>query len=479
MRKLLIALSVAMMLSSVSYATQLPQDVKNLVNKSFPKTDFRFDGVIILPDNTIYLPLIPAKFDKQGDLTIKSTIPAGRTLAQKPDAVILSNDFVLLKVITDSKGGKTLVKLDNPPVEMRTGLLPQDMLVPKGLSIPENLKNIVGNLEISTAKEPDLTIPVVQPKTVQGNNLTTLKLIPELKGKTIYVSTSFSKNIQVLNPEKKIPEYALMQQHIPIMIKDWNNSFLLVTSFNKNSIDVISLADDKVIKQIEFKAQPDEMIIDKKNHIAYVSTPSDSSIYIVNLDTMTLKKQIKLNGRCEKIVISEDGSKIFYNDKQTNTIWVIETNNNYLLREIGKFPNVSRIAYLNDKIYITSRTENRLAIIDYETMNLISENTVGPKPVDMLTYGNDLFILGAGENTIEIIDTSVDKLTNTIVLPDAGFATKINLLEGTNLALITDAKAGKYFVLNLDSKTIISSNPIATPVTSMVVMNKVKKIGAK
>ena len=282
-----------------------------------------------------------------------------------------------------------------------------------------------------------------------------------------------------MNPEKKVPEYALMQQNIPIMIKGWNNTFLLVTSYGKKSIDVISLADDKVIKQIEFKAQPDEMIIDEKNHLAYVSTPSDASIYVVNLDTMTLKKQIKLNGMCEKIILSDDGSKIFYNDKQTNTIWVIETNNNYLLKEIGKFPNVSKIAYLNDKIYITSRTENRLAIVDYETMNLISENTVSPKPVDMLTYNNDLFILGASENTIEVVDTSVDKLTHTIVLPDAGFATKLNRIDGTNLALVTDAKAGKYFVLNLDTKAIISANPVATPVTSMVVLNKVKKIGAK
>ncbi len=479
MRKLIIALSVAAALTSSAYATQLPQDLKDFVNKSFPKTDFRFDGVVILPDNTVYLPLIPAKFDKADALTVKATIPAGKTFVQKPDAVIFSNDFVLLKVITDAKGNKTLVKLDNPPTEMRTGLLPQDMLVPRNLSVPDNLKNIIGNLEISTAKDPGLVVPVVQPKTVQGNNIASLKLIPELKGKTLYVSTSFSKNIQVVNPEKKVPEYALMQQNIPIMIKGWNNTFLLVTSYGKKSIDVISLADDQVIKQIEFKAQPDEMIIDEKNHLAYVSTPSDASIYVVNLDTMTLKKQIKLNGMCEKIILSDDGSKIFYNDKQTNTIWVIETNNNYLLKEIGKFPNVSKIAYLNDKIYITSRTENRLAIVDYETMNLISENTVSPKPVDMLTYNNDLFILGASENTIEVVDTSVDKLTHTIVLPDAGFATKLNRIDGTNLALVTDAKAGKYFVLNLDTKAIISSNPVATPVTSMVVLNKVKKIGGK
>lgn len=479
MRKLIIALSVAMALSSASFAGQLPQDLKGFVEKSFPKTDFRFDGVIILPDNTVYLPLMPAQFDKDREFTVKTTIPANRTFAQKPDAIIFNNDFVLLKVLTDDKANKTLVKLDNPPVEMRTGLLPQDMLVPRNLIIPSNLKNIIGNLEISTSKDAGLVVPVIQPKTVVGNSITSLKTIPELQGKTLYVATSFSKNIQVVNPEKKVPEYALMQQHIPIMIKGWNDTFLLVSSFDKKSIDVISLADDKVIKQIEFKAQPDEMIIDEKNHLAYVSTPSDASIYVLNLDTMTLKKQIKLNGMCERIVLSNDGTKIFYYDKQTSNIWVIETDNSYLLREIGKFPNVSKIAYINDKIYITSRTKNKLAIIDYNTMNLLSENSVSPKPVDMLTYGDYLFILGAGENTIEVVDTSVDKLTDTIVLPTTGFSTKLNRIEGTNLALVTDAKAGQYFILNLETKTVTGSNPVATPVTSLVVLKKVKKIGAK
>lgn len=479
MKKLMIALLTAVSVSSAVYATQLPQELKTYVEKSFPKTDFRFDGVIILPDNTIYLPLIPAKFDTEKSFTVKSTIPSAKSFSQKPDAIIFDNDYVLLRVITDANGKKSLVKLQNPPTELRTGLLPQDMLVPKNLSIPDNLKNIIGNLEISTAKEPTLAVPVVQPKTVQGNNIASLKLIPELNGKTFYVSTSFSKNIQVVNPEKKVPEYALRQQHIPIMIKGWNNEFLLVSSFDKKSIDVISLADDKVIKQIELKTQPDEMIIDAKNHLAYISTPSDFSIYVVSLDTMTLKKQIKLNGMCEKIVLNDDGTKIFYNDKQTNTIWVIETDNNYLLKEIGTFPNVSKIAYLNDKIYITSRTKNRLAIVDYKTMTLLSENSISPKPVDMLTYGNDLFILGASENTIEVVDTSVDKLTDTIVLDTKGFSTKLTRIDGTNLALVTDAKAGKYFVLNLDTKKIISSNPVATPVTSMVVLKKVKKIGGK
>lgn len=477
MRKLIIALAIAAATSVSVYATQLPNDVKNCVSKEFPKTTFRFDGVIILPDGTVYLPLIPSKFDEKAEFKIEKTFPAGKTLAQKPDVVIFSNDYVLMKVLLDSKGNKSLAKLSDIPTELRTGLLPQDMLVPTNLSIPQNLKNIIGNLEIPTSKDSIVTAPIVQPKTVSDNKINSLSQIPQLKNKILYVSTNFSKNIQVVNPERKVPEYALQQNHIPIMIKGYDDMFLLVSSYGKKSIDVISLADDKVIKQIEIKTQPDEIIMDYKNKIAYISSPEDSSIYVVSLENMTLKRQIKLNGMCEKIILSEDGTKIFYNDKQTNTIWAVELDNEYLLKEIGKFPNVSKIAYVNGKVYITSRTKNRLAIVDYVTGGLMSENSVSEKPVDMLVYNNDLFILGASENTIEVIDTKIDKLTHTIVLPTNGFSTKINKIDGTNLALVTDAKAGKYIILNLQTKEIVASNPIATPVSSIVVANKIKKIG--
>ncbi len=478
MRRLIIALAIAVAAGTIpANATVLPNEIKTCVTKEFPKANFRFDGVITLPDGTIYLPLIPSKFDTKAEFKIKSTYPAGKTLSQKPDVVIFSNDYVLMKVIVDSKGNKSLAKLPDVPMEVRMGLLPQDMLVPTNLSIPQNIKNIIGNLEIPTSKDSIVTTPIVQPKTVNDNKINSLAQIPELKNKILYVSTSFSKNIQVVNPEKKNPEYALQQNHIPIMIKGYDDMFLLVTSYGKKAVDVISLADDKVIKQIEIKTQPDEIIMDYKNKIAYISSPEDSSIYVVSLDTMTLKRQIKLNGMCEKIILSDDGTKIFYNDKQTNTIWAVELDNEYLLKEIGRFPNVSKIAYVNGKVYITSRTKSRLAIVDYATLGLMSENSVSEKPVDMLVYKDNLFILGASENTIEVIDTTRDKLTNTIVLPTEGFSTKINKIDGTNLALITDAKAGKYIILNLDTKAVIASNPIATPVSSIVVANKIKKIG--
>ena len=51
------------------------------------------------------------------------------------------------------KGTKQCFIKTIPPLQVRTGLLPQDMLVPSGLILPENIKGIVGNLKIDIKNE--------------------------------------------------------------------------------------------------------------------------------------------------------------------------------------------------------------------------------------------------------------------------------------------------------------------------------------
>lgn len=480
MRKILLTIcllsSMIIIAPQNAQAQKVPDKIENYVEKIFPKTNFRFDGVVILPDNTIYLPLFPAILDETDTLEIKSTIPANKTLKDKPDVVIFNNDFVLMRVIDEKNGGKTLARIETLPNEVRTGLLPQDMLIPQGLVIPENLKIIIGNLDVTVAQQDDLKTAIK--KTTSNNTaFKPLSTLPELKNKTLYISTCYNKNIQVVNQENKTPDYALLQKHIPITIKGTpDGKFLLVSSYDKKTIDVISLTDDKVIKRITFSSQPEEILIDKNSNIAYVSSPLAHSIFIVNLQTMTLSKQIKVNGMCEKLTLSDDGKRLFYFDKNTHEIWGIELDNRYLLKDVGKFPNVSKIILANNKVYIASRTKNRLAIVDYDTIGLIAEIDIAEKPIDMAVHGNNLFILGATQNLIQVLDIETDMITDSIYLNTKGFSTKISPIDGTDLAIVTDTTAGMYSVLNMKTKQIIKTNPLETPVSSIVVVDKVQKI---
>jgi len=463
-------------MSSQAFAAKLPDDVVAYINKKVPKTDIRFDGVIILPDNTIYLPLFPSLFTDVDKLRIKKTFPDNKDLDQRPDIIIFNNDFVLLKVLTDSEGHKTVLHQSVPPLQVRTGLLPQDMLVPSGLILPENIKGIIGNLKIDTKNEDVIRISEKESYTEllsPSSDTSNPSVISQLKDKVVYISTNYSKNIQVLEPAKETPKYSLAQKSIPINVRSvQNGKFLLVTSFERPFLDVISVSDSRFIKQIDLPAFPQEILVDRPNDRAFVTLPTISSIYVIDLKTMSLAQKIKVNGYCEKLILRDN--KLFYVDKMRNDVWAIEKDKDYAMVNIGRFPNISAIEYKNDKVYLASRTKSRIAVVDYVTQGLISEFTTVNKPVAMKLFGNNLYVLGAQNNILQKIDIQSEKIVDNIELFTDGFSSGFSNIDDSNLAIITDVKKNKYSIVDLSKGKLLQTYSVDVPVNEVIITNRVQ-----
>lgn len=476
MRKFLLLISILLMSVTTVFAAKIPDEVRNYIKQEVPNADIRFDGVIIFPSNTIYLPLYPSLFSDIKSLKIKQTYPANQALRYEPDIVIFNNDFVLMKVLSDGSGKKTVAHLAEPPVEVRTGLLPQDMLVPNGLIIPENIKSIIGNLKIATKSEDIIRVEnedSYEDFIAKAEPMTARNVIPALYNKMLYVTTNFSKNIQVVKPGKNVPEYSLAQKSIPIDVKAVNDGkFLLVTSYDRPYVDVVSVADSRFIKQISLGTNPEQILIDKPNNKAYVASPAASTIYVIDLNNMTLTQKIKINGYCEHILLSE--GKIFYVDKLRNEIWAIEVDNGYQLKDVGNFPNISAIAFAEGKLFVASRTKSRVAIIDYDTLGLVNEFTTASKPTSMLLYKNILYVLGAQSNEIQMIDVKTNKEAGTITLGSIGFSKSLKLIDDFGHAVAVDLKNNQYSIIDLNSGVLLDSYYLSIPLKDVVIADKVR-----
>lgn len=476
LRKFLLLLGILLISSTNVFAAKIPAEVKAYILDKVPQADIRFDGVIIFPDNTIYLPLYPSLFSDITTLKIKETYPANKDLKQEPDIIIFNNDFVLMKVLTDGEGHRTVLHQTTPPLQVRTGLLPQDMLVPSGLIIPENIKGIIGNLKIDIKNEDIIKVEnedSYEQFLSEGEPSVQQTLISQLKDKILYVSTNYSKNIQVVEPAKAVPSYSLAQKSIPIDIKAVNGGkFLLVTSYDRPFIDIVSVADARFIKQINLTSNPAEILIDETSKRAYVTSPEASTIFVLDLELMSLIQKIKINGYCEKLLLTED--KLFYVDKLKNEIWAIELKNGYELKDIGKFPNVSALAFADNKLYISSRTKSRIAVIDYTTFGLITEFTTVNKPLAMLMYNKVLYVLGAENNIIQRIDTSTDKVIGSIELGTDGFSSGFHRINNTNLAVVTDLKKNAYSIVDLSKNKLLKTYILNVPIKDVVITNKVE-----
>lgn len=476
MRKFLLILGILLIGASSAFAAKIPDEVKSYILEKIPQADIRFDGVIIFPDNTIYLPLYPSLFSDIKTLKIKETFPANKELKQEPDVVIFNNDFTLLKVLSDGEGHRTVAHLTNPPLQVRTGLLPQDMLVPSGLIIPENIKGIIGNLKIDTKSEDMIKVEnkdSYEDFLSESEPVNPQALISQLKNKVLFVTTNYSKNIQIVQPAKAVPSYSLAQKSIPIDVKAVNKGkFLLVTTYDRPFVDVISVADSRFIKQINLSSNPEEILIDAANNKAYVTSPSASTIFVIDINTMSLIQKIKINGYCENLLLTDD--KLFYVDKLKSEIWAIELKNGYELKDIGRFPNVSALAFANNKLYISSRTKSRIAVIDYSTLGLISEFTTVNKPLKMILRDKTLYILGAEANVVQLIDTQNDSVIGNIELGTGGFSAGFNLIDGTDYAVVTDLKKNQYSIIDLAKGKFLKTYFLNVPIKDVIITDKVE-----
>lgn len=481
-KKILGLLLVCMLTISTAFGAKLPSDVQSYLKKNISGIDIRFDGVIIMPDGTLYLPLYPSSFKKPEKLEVSETYPAGCTITDKPDVVVFNSDFVLLKVIIEN-GKKTIKHFDKPPIVVKTGILPQDMLVPTGLIIPENVKGIIGNLDIELSPEKAIKVDSdvsYSAKVYDSNSKTVNKYsnnatIKEIKDKNLYMVSSYSKNISVVNGEKFKAEYALSQIATPIDAQITADSkFLLVTSYDSTLLNVISIADDRVIKQLDLTAQGGEIAMDNSNNKAYISVPSASAIYVLDINTMTLTQRIRVNGRCEKLTLS--GDYLLYVDKFSDSVWSIELKNNYSLRNLGKFPNISKVVFNEGVVYLSSRTKNRIAVINYNSRQLLTEFDTVEKPIDMLLRNGLLYVLGANFNQIQIIDITNNEPVGIINIEGDGFSTKMCPIPNTNMIIVTDTKIGRYTIVDLNTNKVIKTNGTELPVNNILIGKKVHKI---
>ena len=143
---------------NTALASKLPNDVWNFVKTNLPNAQQRFDSIITLPDEVMYIPLYPPNNTTVDKISIEYTYPEKMNLAQLPEVVLLNNGYSLLKVIKDNKDNYTLTKKDDLPLKVRLGLMPQDMLTPVGLIMPESLKLTLGDLLIPSKDESSLVL---------------------------------------------------------------------------------------------------------------------------------------------------------------------------------------------------------------------------------------------------------------------------------------------------------------------------------
>ena len=374
----ILALIVAFIFAVPVEATQLPKEMKEYLLSQKKVPTIRFDSIIVYSNDVMYLPVLPAYPEKVDKVKIVKTYPNNQSMDSLPDVVVFNNNYSLLKIIRKDANTLTVRNIPELPTEVKTGTIPQDIMVPRGLVLPENLAGILGDVQIplvgsaktATFVSTRKTAPLPSGKRVVDNKK--YNVPSSLKNKLFFVNNFQTEFLQVFSSTVTEPLYSLKTSGVMKDVKPvLNGKFLLAATKDKKNIDVIDITNEYVAKHIDLTALPSEIAVDDARGKAYVASVSDESLFVIDLATMTMKEKIQLIGAPQRLSISDDGKKIAYLDLKTSNIYVLDLENDYANKLITNYPNTTKLILENNILYLISRTTPKLRIV---TFDLLQDN---------------------------------------------------------------------------------------------------------
>ncbi len=456
-RFLLIFLMAFFFGAQAAFSTTLPANILDTIKKELPNASVRFDGLISLPNGTVYLPVLPSNPKRNAKGAVLITVPAGKKLAQLPDVVLFDSNFALLKVVKTKDGKTTITDSKNIPFVVKTGIFPQDMLVPPGLVIPDDLQIMMGDLKIATKSSRVNEIFKDTKKTANSSANTTIVPVPYMVGKTMLVTTLDSKVLSVLPSDSTVPKFTLNLENLPKFIQPvCDDKYILVASAGKTYIDVADIKQEVLAKKIDLSSQPSEVILNSDKSKAYVAVSDDQAIFVIDLKSMSLLEKIKIKGYPKNIAISANDKAIVYQDKNTGDIYTLALDETYLNRYVYNASNVSKLAIRDNNIYLISRTLNELQVIDTEIKDIIYKQEVGQKPVDMVLLNNKLYILCAAQE-LDIFNLEDFSFEKAMTFSGKGFLKKLVMIPGSDMFLITNISEKKYYIYDINKNSIVQT----------------------
>ena len=515
--------------------SNLPKELSNYLIKIEPGISIRYDGLVNCPDGTVYIPVVPAQKIDVKDMKVKYSLPAGKTFAQRPYAITFANNYSLLKVINKGKK-KTVTDYGELPVEITTGILPQDLLVPNGFYIPETLRGILGDIDVPViSNDIPKTYPSqgsnksvklsAQKSVVSSGKMKNTNIHKVLKNKMFLVTDGISPFIKIFVPSQAQSVYDLKFSGTLKDIKQSpDKKYIFALTCGKTTVDIADLVNEQIAGSIDLEVQPSEMLTDEYDNRIYVLSAEDKSLFTVNTSDMNISEKINLNASPYRLTLSEDRTKLGYADKDTGLVYIMNIDGEYKSYPVTEFKNLSEMIIDNDTLYTLSRTLNKLTVTKFDTERenisflqnsnpkekLAAQNTkvllgvpdfmplnkseknkdsykrniavssteiqTGSKPVKMLLRNDKLYVLCAGTNQLDVLDTNTLKYVTSVKLPLNGFVTGLTPIEKEHYAVITDSNGKRYALFNFETNGIEGVYPIDIEVGNIMVTDKINSI---
>jgi hypothetical protein len=426
---------LAITLSSVALATDLPTGLLRTLRAMDPMVQIRADGQATLTDGTRYIPVLPqawisraalspAQQRKQAVETLTETIPAK---VSRPDLLRFNNQAYLLRLIPTTTGKVTFVRLGAYPVSLKEGLLPQDWILPNNLSIPAELKILLGSLK-SSVLTPVVTLP-------------------------------------------QRPKMVTLQPPGSVVAK--------VSSSGATSSSPVLTA---------YSIQPPAIAQDGSHPIPrslYVADLSDPRLLVIDPLTGATKTTVQLGCVPSRMLASANGERLYVACLSSDQLVVVDTRANLIRTRlpVGSKPGA---LLLVQRPNVAVQQDNPIAPVAKKALLSFGQKShPAPTPSEGLsgtsfvaeptaTVSNASWVLVSNRfsRQLSLINPEDPDTSTTIELPGPGGV--MTLLPDQQTVLVADAVASKVYVVSLSKLKTIQTLPAIPAISAIWYVDRAK-----
>ena len=228
---------------------------------------------------------------------------------------------------------------------------------------------------------------------------------------------------------------------------------LYVENANSNSISVIDLATNTVIRNISVGSSPHDLKISQSQETLYSTDTDSGTISIINTTTNTLIQQVLTDATVHGIAIFND--TLYVGDVYGGKVLVI--NDGVVKDEIkvGSGPEYLEVNP-NGKFLYVANLWSPISVVDLEQKKVIKEIDSGKTPHGLLftNDGSRLFIVNMKSNTLSIIDAEKHEIIKTIAVGER--PEYVALTPDESLAYVTNLGSDTISIIDTRSFEVVN-----------------------
>lgn len=283
--------------------------------------------------------------------------------------------------------------------------------VPNSSTISDSINNMSENHETSNSRNRLLS------SSESGINVDTYPVGVTVNPSTkkVYVANEFSNTVSVLDIPSLQVEKTIGVENFPYAINSNTlNNRVYVTNRGSNSVSVIDGSTDSILYNISVGQSPVGIAVNPTANWIYVANIDSRSISVIDGITNTVQDTIRLGGEGGipyGIAVNPITNRIYATDIGSNSLRVIDGLTNELVSNIsvGMKPVAIAVDIRSNTLYVANHDSDDISVINGSTNRLIRNMPIaGDKPVGIAfnPISNKLYVSNIGSETVTILDVS-------------------------------------------------------------------------